>query len=128
MSANVGKAVVIVGVSHMPGLGFAIAKKFALSGHAVGMIGRQQERLDACRAAILEAVPAAQVLGAVADATDPAQVSRAFTDLKAAHGDPDCLCYNISSRPFPPTPVGETDPARLESDWKSTATEAQTHP
>ena len=95
------------------------AKKFASSGHAVGMIGRQQDRLDACRAAILEEVPSAKILGAAADVTDADQCAQAFATLQAAHGDPDCLCYNISSRPFPPTPVGEMDPSRLESDWKT---------
>ena len=118
-SAGLAKTVVVVGVSHMPGLGFAVAKKFASSGHAVGMIGRQQDRLDACKAAILEAVPSAQVLGACADATDAEQVKAAFATLKAAHGAPDCLVYNISSRPFPPTPVGEIEPERLLNDWKT---------
>jgi NAD(P)-dependent dehydrogenase (short-subunit alcohol dehydrogenase family) len=118
-SVSVSKAVVVVGVSYMPGLGYAIAKKFASSGHAVGMIGRQQDRLDACRAAILAECPSAKILGAAADVTDPDQCATAFAALRAAHGDPDCLCYNISARPFPPAPVGAIDPSRLESDWKT---------
>eukprot|EP00937_MAST-01D_sp_MAST-1D-sp2_P003890 g3890.t1 len=118
-SAPLAKAVVIVGVSHNPGLGFAIARKFAESGHAVGIIGRQQDRLDACKAAICEAVPSAAVAAATADCTDPEQIKAAFASLQAANGVPDCLCYNVSARPFPPTPVGEIDPARLESEWKT---------
>jgi NAD(P)-dependent dehydrogenase (short-subunit alcohol dehydrogenase family) len=58
-------------------------------------------------------------MGVVADATDAEQVAQAFATLKAAHGDPDCLCYNIAARPFPPTQVFDLDPARLESEWKT---------
>ena len=116
--APAGSAVV-VGVSHRPGLGFAIAERFARGGMAVGLIGRQAERLEECKQEILRAVPDAQVEYVQCDATDPSAVASAFAGLKAAHGSPDALIYNLSCRPFPPTPVAEITPERLESDWRT---------
>ena len=49
------------GVSRRPGLGFAVAKRFAAGGMKVGIVGRQRDRLDACRREILAAVPGADV-------------------------------------------------------------------
>jgi len=87
----------------------------------VGMIGRQQERLEACRASILEAVPDANVCYVAADATDPGECARAFEQLAAAHGKPECLVYNLSSRPFPKANVVDVAPSRLEADFKTGA-------
>eukprot|EP00965_Chrysotila_dentata_P202395 6181099-Pleurochrysis_carterae.AAC.1 len=41
---------IIIGVSYMPGLGHAIAKRFAEGGLSVGIIGRNAERLKAVQA------------------------------------------------------------------------------
>lgn len=117
-SAN-GAAAVIVGVSSSTGLGAAVAERFAKGGMRVGIIGRSQAKLDACRSAILSAAPSADVVAVVADATDEAQISSAFATLRAAHGAPAALVYNVSVYPFPLASVSDTTPARLESDWKS---------
>merc|ERR1711879_791870 len=114
------RAAIVVGVSNSPGLGFAIAKRFAQGGLAVGIVGRQAERLDDCKRQIEEAVPGAVVVAVPGDATDAGQVQSAVATLKAAHGaDPDCLVYNMSCRPFPPTAVADLDPALLESDLRT---------
>ena len=114
-------AAVVVGVSNRPGLGFAVAKRFAAGGMKVGIVGRQSDRLDACRREILAAVPGADVECVAADATDPAQVAAAFARLRSAHGAPSALVYNLSARPFPPATVEECEPARLEADWRTGA-------
>jgi len=113
------RAAVVVGVSHEPGLGFAIAKRFAEGGMNVGIIGRQGARLEACKASILASAPAAQITCYECDATDPAAVGDAFAALERTQGKADALVYNLSARPFPPTPISELTPERLESDWKT---------
>lgn len=72
------KSAVVVGVSHAPGVGYAVAKRFAQGGLAVGIVGRQQARLDECKKQIEASVPGAKVTVAVADATDPQQVTSAL--------------------------------------------------
>ena len=62
-------AAIVIGVSHVPGVGFAVAKKFCQQGYKVGIVGRQAERLEKAKEAITEAVPGAQVATAIADAT-----------------------------------------------------------
>ena len=114
-------AAVVVGVSNRPGLGFAVAKRFAAGGMKVGIVGRQPDRLDECRRDILTAVPGAEVECVECEATDPAQVKPAFGKLRAAHGAPSALVYNLSARPFPPTTIADCDPARLEADWRTGA-------
>ena len=46
-------------------------------------------------------------------------MSAAFDGLKAEQGPYEALIYNLWARPFPPTPVAEVTPERLESDWKT---------
>lgn len=118
-SAAMPRAAVVVGVSYEPGLGFAVAKRFAEGGLAVGIVGRQPERLEECKRKILESVPNAIVTAVAADATDPAQVEKAFSALRQEHGPADVLVYNLSCRPFPPTAVADLDVSRLESDIKT---------
>jgi len=108
-----------VGVSHSPGLGYAIAKRFCEGGLAVGIIGRQSARLEECKTQILEAVPGAAVTAVTADATEADDVKRAFSELEAKQGPADCLIYNMSSRPFPPTAVEELSSERLLADMKT---------
>ena len=112
-------AAVLVGVSYSPGLGNAIAKRFAEGGLKVGIIGRQPERLEACKRDILQAVPGAEIECVAADATDPEAVKAAFSSLRAAHGEPEALVCNLSGRPVPPTKVADVTPERLESDWRT---------
>ena len=118
-AAAASGAAVVVGVSHKPGLGFAVAKRFAEGGMPVGIVGRQQDKLDECRMAILAEYPTANVIAVRADCTDEEQVADAFAKLKKAHGPPEALIYNLSARPFPPTKIGDVTPTRLESDWKT---------
>ena len=110
---------VVVGVSYMPGLGFSIAKRFAMAGQIVGIVGRQLERLEACKAAILEASPSSKVVLGVCDATVPDQVTATFDVFKKEGGPPTCLIFNLSCRPFPPTKIMDVQPEKLESDWKT---------
>ena len=112
-------AVVIVGVSHNPGMGYAVAERFAAGGMNVGIIGRNSEALANCKNSIVSAVPGADVEFVAADATDPSAVASAFATFKSCHGSPDALIYNLSPRPYPPAKVGDLTPERLEADWKT---------
>ena len=112
-------AAVVVGVSNRPGLGYAVAERFAAGGMKVGIIGRNPDALADCKTAILANNPGADVEFIAADATDPAACAAAFSRLKAKHGAPAALIYNLSCRPFPPTRLEDVTPERLESDWKT---------
>ena len=85
----------------------------------VGIVGRQSDRLEACKQSILDSTPTAQVTCYACDATDPRAVGEAFAELERKQGKADALVYNVAARPFPPTPLGELTPDRLESDWKT---------
>ncbi len=102
---------VVIGVSHQPGIGFAVAKRFALEGLRVGIVGRQREKLEQCAASIAAACPGAVVRGEAADAGDKDAVSTALGALAEAHGVPEVLVYNCSARPFPAANVADADPA-----------------
>ena len=112
-------AAVIVGVSHKPGIGAAVAQRFAEGGMRVGIIGRQSDKLEEVKRDILKACPAADIVCAPCDATDPTACAKAFADLKAKQGAPQALVYNLSCRPFPPSDVAAITPDRLEADWRT---------
>jgi NAD(P)-dependent dehydrogenase (short-subunit alcohol dehydrogenase family) len=83
---------VVVGAG--PGLGMALIRRFARGGMAVGFaarradaVARYQGELDA---AGLES------RGFVADAGDPAALSRVFAQLRETHGETEALIYNAA--------------------------------
>ena len=99
---------VIVGVG--PGLGQAIARRFAQEGLPVGLVARNAERL-ATLAEGLERSGAA-VGTAVADASDPASLRQALEQLAESLGPVEVLVYNAArmSRGLP----SELTPAELQ--------------
>jgi NAD(P)-dependent dehydrogenase (short-subunit alcohol dehydrogenase family) len=86
------KALAIVGAG--PGLGSAIARKFAQSGWSVALVALRQEVVDA---GLAELEPfGVNTCGAQADVTDRAGVERAFGSVVDALGVPDAVVYNAS--------------------------------
>lgn len=102
-------ALTVVGAG--PGVGAAVARRFAHEGYLVGLVARNRTRLDALvRDLAAEGVPAAS---AVADARRPDELRQALHELDAALGPPEVLCVS----PLPDVdlikPVLRTSPQDL---------------
>lgn len=80
----------IVGVG--PGLGAALAERFALEGHAVALLARSAGH----REPIIERIRAGggSAHGFDCDVREPESVAAAFAQVRAALGDPEVLVYN----------------------------------
>jgi NAD(P)-dependent dehydrogenase (short-subunit alcohol dehydrogenase family) len=87
------KVAVILGVG--PGLGAAVAQRFAREGFAVGMMAREKERLGKVREEIEDARGTA--LAVSADATDAASVASAFEQVREELGNPEVFVYNAGA-------------------------------
>lgn len=88
-----GKVAVILGVG--PGLGSAVARRFAHEGFAVGMMARNEESLSATQEEVESA--GGQTLAVRADATDASSVASAFEEVRRSLGDPEVFIYNAGA-------------------------------
>ena len=84
------KVAVVLGVG--PGLGAAVARRFAHEGFAVGLMARSEESLSAAREEVEGAGGTA--LAVEVDATDPTSVAQASDEVRDALGDPGVFVYN----------------------------------
>jgi NAD(P)-dependent dehydrogenase (short-subunit alcohol dehydrogenase family) len=80
---------VIAGVG--PGMGLALARRFAREGYRIAMIARRADALASFAAAIDGAATAHP-----ADLSDPADAARAMAEIRAAHGPAALAIYNAS--------------------------------
>jgi short-subunit dehydrogenase len=80
----------VVGVG--PGVGMAVAERFARGGFAVALVGRTAARLDAHRKALVGAGHRAEAFAA--DAADPAALRRVLSRIEKDLGATDVLVYN----------------------------------
>lgn len=87
---------VLVVVAAGPGLGRAVALRFAREGVAVGLVARSTDRL-ADLVAEVTAAGASAVATAAADAGDETALRTAMAALRAELGDPTVLVYNGSA-------------------------------
>ncbi len=85
---------VIIGVG--PGLGAALARRFAKAGMAVVIAARDAAKLDAVRADV--AAEGGDIRAITADATIEADVARLFQSIVADPGVPELVVYNASRR------------------------------
>jgi NAD(P)-dependent dehydrogenase (short-subunit alcohol dehydrogenase family) len=83
---------VVIGAG--PGLGIALVRRFARGGFAVAFVARRAAAVDEYQAAFDAEGLATR--GFVADAGDPAAISRVFADFRADHGDAEVLIYNAA--------------------------------
>jgi NAD(P)-dependent dehydrogenase (short-subunit alcohol dehydrogenase family) len=88
-----GKTAAILGVG--PGLGAAVARRFAREGFAVALMARREEGVSGVREEIEEAGGTA--LPVSTDATDPASVAAAFGRVRGELGDPEVFVYNAGA-------------------------------
>jgi len=85
---------VLVVVGAGPGLGSAVARRYAAEGCSIGLIARGQDALDALEADLRsDGVP---VRGARGDATDARSLDRAFQAISDTLGVPNVVVYNAS--------------------------------
>lgn len=103
----------IVGVG--PGLGRAVALRFAQGGLDVALMARNREHLEPVAEAVRSLGRTALVVSV--DATDPEAVTHAFAGVRDDFGDPSVLVYNAGR--FQPGGLLEIDPERFEQSWKS---------
>lgn len=112
MTPSTSPLVAIVGAG--PGLGAALAARFAAGGCASALLSRHA----ASRASSLTE-PASEkplAVGYDCDAGDPASTAAAFTQIRATQGDPVALIYNAGV--FLQGGILELDPTRFESAWR----------
>lgn len=98
-----------------PGLGAALAARFARGGHAVALLTRTAAGREAALAAAAHAGGHAQ--GWDCDATDPAAVAAAFAHVRAGLGDPAVLICNTGS--FTRGGLLELTPEAFAAAWRA---------
>ncbi len=88
-----GRVAAVLGVG--PGLGAAIARRFARESFAVGLMARREESLSGAREEIEG--EGGTALAVETDATDAASVAGAFDRVRDELGDPDVFVYNAGA-------------------------------
>ena len=88
-----GKVAAVLGVG--PGLGAAVARRFAREGFTMGLMARGEEGLAATREEIESSGGTA--LAVTADATDTASVASAFDRVREELGEPEVFVYNAGA-------------------------------
>jgi NADP-dependent 3-hydroxy acid dehydrogenase YdfG len=99
-----------------PGIGRAVAELFAKQGHAIALLARRRESLEALAAPLPEASIWPVDLG------DPAAVKSAIAAIIARHGTPEVLHYNAAA--WHESDPLALDPAMFTADLSLCATGA----
>jgi NAD(P)-dependent dehydrogenase (short-subunit alcohol dehydrogenase family) len=107
------KVAAILGVG--PGLGAAVARRFAHEGFAVAMMAREEERLGTVREEIQDAGGTA--LAVSADATDAASVASAFGQVQEKLGSPEVFVYNAGA--FQMGSILELSPEQFDNCFRA---------
>ena len=84
----------VVVVAAGPGLGRAVARRFAREGAIIGLIARSTDHLAELAAELRAA--GATVAAAACDVADPVTLRQAFVTLRELVGDPTVLVFNAS--------------------------------
>ena len=108
-----GKTAAVLGVG--PGLGAAVARRFAREGFAVALMARREESVAGVREEIVGAGGTA--LPVVTDATDPASVAAAFDTVREGFGDPEVFVYNAGA--FQMGGILELTPEKFDECFKA---------
>jgi NAD(P)-dependent dehydrogenase (short-subunit alcohol dehydrogenase family) len=107
------KTCVVIGAG--PGLGAAVARRFAQEEFAVAVVARNEATVSAVAEQIAEAGGMAKPY--TADTTDPASVAALFERIRAELGGVDVLVYNAGA--FVMGGILELAPAQFESAWRA---------
>lgn len=84
------KTCVVVGVG--PGVGLAVARRFAREGYHIGLVGRRAEALAEYAAQLADLEPVTH--GFPADMAQPEMIAPTFQHIRDHIGAPDVLVYN----------------------------------
>lgn len=113
-------ACVVVGAG--PGLGSAVARRFAAAGHPVGVLGRSTDPLDHLVAELT--ATGAKAVAAVADAADPDDLRAGLSRLSEHLSPVGALVYNAAS--YTDGALAGLLPERLQADYAVNVTGALT--
>jgi NAD(P)-dependent dehydrogenase (short-subunit alcohol dehydrogenase family) len=108
-----GRVAAVLGVG--PGLGAAVARRFAGEGFAVAMMARRKESLAEIRQDIED--DGGTALPVSADATDADSVVVAFERIRSDLGDPEVLVYNAGA--FQMGGILEISPAQFDECFRA---------
>jgi short-subunit dehydrogenase len=100
-----------------PGIGMAVALRFAQEGFEVAAVSRPSDPLAAFRVALEATGARALVLGA--DLADPAALEEVLEAIQTWGGLPEVLVYNASAGA--PGPAGDLNPRQLLRDLQVNA-------
>ena len=103
------ESVLVAGVG--PGLGIAVAARFAREGYRVAMLARSRDRL-----ASLAAQAPDRLIPMPCDVTDPAQVDTAFDETERAIGALACVVFNAGA--YRRSSVLDIEPKEFELCWR----------
>src|SRR5690242_19427207 len=78
-----------------PGLGAAVASRFARGGYTVALLARRADALRDIEAQIT--ATGARAASFPADAADPDSIAAAFAAVRESLGDPNVLVYNAGA-------------------------------
>lgn len=101
---------IIVGAG--PGLGLALARRFAEAGFRVAAAARNGPRLDD----MLSAAGLDEAKGYACDAADPLSVQQLFEQVRGDFGPPEVVVFNAGT--FQPGSILEIDPLEFERCWR----------
>src|SRR5215471_17596157 len=102
-------SVLVAGVG--PGLGIAVAARFARDGYRVGMLARSRDRLAA-----LAAQAPDRLIPMACDVTDPAQVNAAFDEAERTLGPLVCAVFNAGA--YRRGSILDIEPKDFEHCWR----------
>ena len=88
-----GKVAAVLGVG--PGLGAAVARRFAREGFAVALMARSEGSVAGVREEIEGS--GGQAFPVTTDATDPGSVASAFERVRSELGNPEVFVYNAGA-------------------------------
>ncbi len=108
-----GRTAAVLGVG--PGLGAAVARRFAREGFAVALMARREESVAGVRGEIEAAGGTA--LPVSTDATDPASVAAAFDEVRSSLGDPEVFVYNAGA--FQMGGILEIEPEKFDECFRA---------
>ncbi|WP_119066119.1 SDR family NAD(P)-dependent oxidoreductase [Rubrobacter indicoceani] len=87
------RAAAVLGVG--PGLGTAVAGRFAREGYAVALMARREEVLEASKSEIERS--GGKAISVPTDATSPGSVAGSFRQVRSEIGDPEVFVYNAGA-------------------------------